>query len=99
MSDAVVLLPMTLAECHAKLLEQQAVIDTQQATIDEQQVMLQTMQRDLTALKRMVFGQRRERFEDPRQGTLFDTLLVGDASEDERSEQDENPDEDLADAD
>lgn len=92
MSDAAVPLPTTLAECHAKLLEQQA-------TIDEQQVILQATQRDLAALKRMVFGQRRERFEDPRQGTLFDSLVVGDAGEDDKSKQDENPtEEELADA-
>jgi Transposase C of IS166 homeodomain len=110
MSDAAVPLPTTLAECHAKLLEQQTAIDeqqtvinTQQATIDEQQTMLEAMQRELALLKRMVFGQRRERFEDPRQGTLFDSLLIGDASEEnesDESKQDEKPgDKDLPDAD
>jgi transposase len=89
-------LPTTLAECHAKLLEQQAAIATQQATIDEQQTILEAMQGDLAALKRMVFGQRRERFEDPRQGTLFDSLFIGDASEEDesdKSKQDEPVDE------
>jgi len=70
MSDSLVPLPNTLAECHAKLLEQQAAID-------EQQTMLEAMQLQLAMMKRMVFGQRRERFEDPRQGTLFDSLFVG----------------------
>ncbi len=76
-------LPTTLAECHAKLLEQQA-------TIDEQQTVLQAMQRDLASMKRMLFGQRRERFEDPRQGTLFDSVVVGDVDGLDESKQDDN---------
>jgi transposase len=108
MSDAAVPLPTTLAECHAKLLEQQATIDeqqahiaTQQATLDEQQTTLEAMQLQLAMMKRMVFGQRRERFEDPRQGMLFDSLFVGaDGAElnelDESTEDNVNREEDSA---
>ncbi len=63
-----------MAAVHAK---QQATIEQQQATIDEQQAMLQSLQRDLALLKRSMFGQRRERFEDPDQGLLFDSVALG----------------------
>lgn len=85
-------LPTTLAECHARIRElaaagarQQATIQEQQATIDEQQELLRALQRDLALMKRTLFGQRRERFEDPRQGTLFDAVAVGDSDQEERS--------------
>ena len=91
MSDASAPLPTTLAECHARLKQlaadnaavkdvntrHQATIDEQQATIDEQQALLQSLQRDLALMKRTLFGQRRERFEDPRQGLLFESAEVG----------------------
>jgi transposase len=91
MDDAAAPLPTTLAECHAKIAEladanatlqaakaqQQATIAEQQVTIDEQQTLLRALQRDIALLKRTLFGQRRERFEDPRQGLLFDAVAVG----------------------
>jgi transposase len=84
MDDNAAPLPTTLAECHAKIIEltaanaqQQATIAEQQLTISEQQALLQAMQRDIALMKRTLFGQRRERFEDPRQGTLFDAVAVG----------------------
>jgi transposase len=77
MSDAATPLPTTLAECHAMIRELVADNDTLRETIDEQQTLLQSMQRDLALMKRTLFGQRRERFEDPRQATLFDTVVVG----------------------
>ncbi|MCP3883134.1 MAG: IS66 family transposase [Sulfitobacter sp.] len=119
MSDAAASLPTTLAECHARFQEQQAVIDaqqatidtqqatidtqqatidtqqatidTQQATIEEQQEQLAKLQRDIALMKRTLFGQRRERFDDPRQGMLFESAEVdgpipdGDASDDDAS--------------
>ncbi len=99
MPDDSVGLPTTLAECHAWMREmaavgaqQQATINEQQATIDEQQRLLRSLQRDLALLKRSLFGQRRERFEDPRQGLLFDSAEVGELStEDSPSESDETP--------
>lgn len=91
MSDVSASLPTTLAECHARLqqlaadnavlkavnTQQQATIDQQQVTIDEQQTLLQSLQRDLALMKRTLFGRRRERFEDPRQGLLFEWAEVG----------------------
>jgi transposase len=84
MSDAPSPLPTTLAECHAKITEMVEVdatlrtINTQlQATISDQQEQLRTMQRDMALMKRALYGQRRERFEDPRQGMLFASATVG----------------------
>ena len=76
MDDNATPLPTTLAECHALLRKQQA-------TIAEQQTLLQAMQRDIALMKRTLFGQRRERFEDPRQGTLFDAVVVGGGDSDD----------------
>ena len=97
MSDASTPLPATLAECHAKITEMAAVnatlqaVNTQhQATIDEQQALLQSMQRDLALMKRALFGQRRERFEDPRQGILFASAVVGQSKPDDASNPDDN---------
>ncbi len=92
-------LPTTLAECHAVIIElsaanaqlrevvsqQQAIIAQQQATIDEQQAVIQSMQRDMALLKRALFGQRRERFDDPRQGLLFDAVVVDGTTPEESS--------------
>lgn len=97
MSDAATPLPNTVAECHAWMQEmvavharQQATIAEQQATIDEQQRLLKSLQRDLALLKRSVFGQRRERFEDPRQEMLFDFAEIGPlAGEDDSSDSEE----------
>jgi transposase len=95
MPDALPPLPTTLAECHALLekqrsliASQQATIEQQQATIDEQQSLLQSLQRDIALLKRSLFGQRRERFDDPDQGLLFDFAEIGkpDPSDDSRGE-------------
>lgn len=90
MSDASVPLPTTLAECHARMQEMAAVNAQQQATIDEQQALLRSMQRDLALMKRALFGQRRERFDDPRQGMLFDSATVGEPEQDDSSNEDDN---------
>jgi transposase len=89
-------LPTTLAECHAVIIEQSTVITQlreiiaqQQATIDEQQAVLQSMKRDMALMKRALFGQRRERFDDPRQRLLFDAVVVGEASQDDVSGEDD----------
>ena len=90
-------LPTTLAQCHAWMQEtaaanaklqsvnaqQQATIDEQQATIDDQQALLRAMQHDLALLKRSLFGQRRERFEDPRQGMLFEPAEAGEPEQED----------------
>lgn len=96
MSDAAVPLPTTLAACHARMREMMATNATleavnaqQQATIDEQQTLLRAMQRDIALMKRTLFGQRRERFEDPRQGTLFDAVEVGGPKPDEHAAEDD----------
>ncbi len=90
MSDSSPSLPTTLAECHAMITEMAAVNTTLQATMDEQQVTLQSMQHDLALMKRALFGQRRERFEDPRQGMLFASAVVGQPEPDDASNQDDN---------
>ena len=118
MSDAAVPLPTTLAECHARLREQQAVIDAQQAiiaqqqemldgqlataanqqttidrqqaTIEQQQTLLKKLQRDIALMKRTLFGQRRERFEDPRQGMLFESAEIGGPDQDDNTNDDDN---------
>jgi hypothetical protein len=54
----------------------QATVEQQQQTIDEQQAVLEDLQRDLNVLKRSLFGHRRERFEDPAQGMLFDFVVL-----------------------
>jgi transposase len=99
MSDASTPLPTTLAECHARLREQQATIDAQQATIeqqqttvDDQQTLLQTLQREIALMKRTLFGQRRERFEDPRQGMLFDSAEIGEPKQDDANDNDAQAD-------
>ena len=93
MSAAFAPLPTTLAECHARLREQQGTIDTQQATIeqqqatiDDQQALLHALQRDIALMKRTLFGQRRERFEDPRQGMLFDSAEIDEAKQGDANE-------------
>jgi len=95
MDDSAAPLPTTLAECHAKIIEltaansqQHATIAEQQVTIDAQQTLLQALQRDMALMKRTLFGQRRERFEDPRQGTLFDAVAVGGSDKDDPAHED-----------
>ena len=84
-------LQATSTQQQATIARQQATIDEQQTTIDAQQTLLRSLQRDLALMKRTLFGQRRERFEDPRQGLLFDSAEVsspeqdGEANEDDRT--------------
>jgi len=54
----------------------QGTVEQQQQTIDEQQAVLEDLQRDLKLMKRSMFGHRRERFEDPAQGMLFDFVVL-----------------------
>jgi len=98
-------LPQTLAECQALIANQQAIISQQQATleqqqatiaeqqatIDEQQGLLKALQNDIGLLKRSLFGQRRERYEDPAQRLLFDFVELGEASEDSSDGEDDEP--------
>ena len=102
MSNAASPLPTTLDECHAALKRLaadntalqadntalQAVNLRQQATIDEQQTAIDSMQRDLALMKRAMFGQRRERFHDPRQGLLFDSAEIGKPGQDDNANED-----------
>ncbi len=97
MSNAASPLPTTLDACHAALKQLaadntalQAVNLRQQATIDEQQAAIDSMQRDLALMKRAMFGQRRERFHDPRQGLLFDSTEIGKPGQDDNANDDEN---------
>lgn len=49
-----------------------ALIETQSETIEAQQQLIEKLQHEIGLLKRHIFGQRRERFIDPRQGKLFE---------------------------
>ena len=49
-----------------------ALIETQSETIEAQQQLIEKLQHEVGLLKRHIFGQRRERFIDPRQGQLFE---------------------------
>jgi hypothetical protein len=44
----------------------------QTETIEQQQQLIEKLQHEIGLLKRHIFGQRRERFIDPRQGKLFE---------------------------
>jgi transposase len=68
---------VTIETQRSTIDQQQSTIAQQQATIDELQTSLQSLRRDLALMKRTLFGQRRERFEDPRQGLLFESAEVG----------------------
>jgi transposase len=83
-------LPNDLAGCHA-LIEQQradlqaakgrvAHLEAQLAehkqTITDQQQTITNLAADNKLLKRSLFGSRRERYEDPAQGVLFDVKLL-----------------------
>ena len=59
-----------------KLLGWDGQLRQQQATIDEQQAAIDSLRRDLALMKRTLFGQRRERFEDPHQGLLFGSVEI-----------------------
>jgi len=74
----------------ASIDQQQATINEQQSTIDEQQTLLQSLQRNLALMKRTLFGQRRERFEDPRQGLLFASAEVGPPEQAGQANEDDN---------
>lgn len=96
MSDPSPSLPTTLAECQAMITEMAAVNATLRATIDDQQTLLQILQRDNALMKRSLFGQRRERFEDPQQGMLFDSVIVGPPESEDASNQDDPLDSDTS---
>jgi transposase len=80
-----------LAERDAALAERDATIGAQQETIDELQQLIKTLGSEVSLLKRSLFGRRRERFDDPNQGTLFDAQWIGtdeaDAAEDNGPEE------------
>ena len=68
-----------------------ALIETQSETIEAQQQLIEKLQHEVGLLKRHIFGQRRERFIDPRQGQLFEIdqeledALQSDEEDDEQS--------------
>ena len=57
--------------------QRDAQIAVQQDQIKQQQQQLEALANDLKLLKRSLFGHRRERFDDPSQGTLFDSEWIG----------------------
>ena len=77
-----------LQEENARL---RATVAQQQQALDELQEALQALRRDLALLKRSAFGHRRERFEDPRQGTLFAAATIGEAQADAAEEPNDPP--------
>jgi transposase len=99
-------LPNDLAGCHA-LIEQQradlqalkervahleALLAEHKQTIADQQQTITNLAADNKLLKRSLFGSRRERYEDPTQGVLFDVkLLKAETPEEENDEDDQKP--------
>ena len=63
--------------------ERDAVIAIQQEQIDAQQEQLEALAKDVQLLKRALYGHRRERFDDPHQGTLFDSEWTGSPKDEE----------------
>jgi hypothetical protein len=57
-------LPTSLAACHERIRQLEAIVRTQQATITELQLKLEQLAADNALLKRELFGSRRERFID-----------------------------------
>lgn len=92
-------LPDDLEACHALigvLLEQLAQLKSlsseQSETIDSQHEMIQKLEHRIALFQRHVYGQRRERFEDPRQQKLFevDRQLLEDAAKPEEESGDDS---------
>lgn len=72
MSPTPISIPDDLAACQ-ELLRQQAEVTAQQSeTIERQHQQIEKLRHELELFKRYLFGQRRERFVDPAQGTLFE---------------------------
>ena len=95
-------LPNDLSGCHA-LIEQQradlqaskervAHLEAQLAehkeTIADQQQTITNLAADNKLLKRSLFGSRRERYEDPAQGVLFDVKLLEEEAAEEEGDKD-----------
>ncbi len=73
------------------LLQEQ--IEAQQQLLARQQEQLQALANDNKLLKRALFGNRRERFDDPLQKTLFDSeWLDSDATSEGKTDSDEQGD-------
>lgn len=96
-SRAVVMDDLSNAELRALLAERDATIRAQQQTIDELQQLVKALANEVALLKRSLLGRRRERFDDPRQGSLFDAQWIG--SEADAPEEAASGDEDLKEAD
>jgi transposase len=94
-------LPNDLARCHI-LIEQQradlqaakeraahleALLAEHKQTIADQQQTITDLAADNKLLKRSLFGSRRERYEDPSQGVLFDVKLLKLETPQEESDQ------------
>jgi transposase len=69
-------------QLQTQLDERDATIRAQQETIDQLQELVQSLGREMALLKRSLFGRRRERFDDPNQGTLFDAQWIEEAEQD-----------------
>ena len=83
-------LPNDLASCHALIEQQRADLQTAERrvshleaqlaehkqTIADQQQTITNLAADNKLLKRSLFGSRRERYEDPMQGVLFNVKLL-----------------------
>jgi transposase len=95
-------LPNDLARCH-QLIEQQraelqaaqervahleALLAEHKQTIADQQQTITNLAADNKLLKRNLFGSRRERYEDPTQGLLFDFKLLKPETPEDASDKD-----------
>jgi transposase len=96
-------LPNDLSRCHV-LIEQQradlqaaqeriahleALLAEHKQTIADQQQTIADLAADNKLLKRSLFGSRRERYEDPAQGVLFDVKLLKGETPQEESDKDD----------
>ena len=68
---------LSRAELMALIKERDAVIAVQQEQLEAQKELLESLAGEVKLLKRSLFGNRRERFDDPNQGTLFEGQWIG----------------------
>ena len=70
-------------ELVAQLLEARSTNEMMAQRLEEMQQLLESLVAENKLLKRSLFGNRRERFEDPRQQSLFDSEWIGEQDSDE----------------
>ena len=76
-----------IAHLQQQLAERDALIAVQQEQLESQRQLIESLASEVKLLKRALFGNRRERFDDPNQGTLFDGQWVGPSPEEDVPEE------------